>query len=298
MCVEMLEIFGIDLTILQWLGEFLLLPIIVIYLYDFVNFLKCFNNLCDEIDENHSKIQTTEINKQLKRMETIWNRQIENSHPFEWVGFAKRISIWILSEKNDTDGTDYYRYLPSDELKNFIRQGFYRFIKDHEESLTLFYVYCEGFSVKEQNIEKIVNNKMRNAEYRYKPFADKKLFFDNKIEQIRFQSITYLPGISDRYNEIHPFFKKGLIYVIPLYLSKNILIEKLRKIRMELPRAFKGMVGLLIFVGIVFGATLLYFGILNHFFPSAPPWMTLAATSFFAAISGGLVAERLTRLEL
>lgn len=73
-------------------------------------------------------MQNVKLNDQFARMKNIWNKDIENQHQFEWIGFAKVISIWTLTEKNDTVATDYYRYLPNNGLKNFIRSGYFRML--------------------------------------------------------------------------------------------------------------------------------------------------------------------------
>ncbi|MDO9549642.1 MAG: hypothetical protein Q7J03_01585 [Methanoregula sp.] len=232
----MVNLFGIDLNfieILKLIAELVLVPIIVIYLYDFVNFFKCFNNLCDEINENYSKIQETAINEQLDRMQKIWSTRIENSYHPEWVGFAKRISLWILSEKNDIAGTDYYRYLSNNELKNFIRQGYYRFIQEREENLTLFYVYCENLSISEQNIEKIINQKMSLTGYSSEPYSSKRQFLDDNLKKIQYISNSYRPVISEKYEIIHPFFKRRIFHVIRLYLSENLFIKKGKELLMR-----------------------------------------------------------------
>ena len=218
---------------IKLLCEFILLPILVIFLYDFFNFLKFFYNLCDEIDENYSKMQNVKLNEQFTRMRNIWNKDVENPHQFEWIGFAKIISIWTLAEKNDTVATDYYRYLPSNELKNFIRRGYYPYIKQIEESLTLFYLYCEDFSISEQNIEKIIHNDFTSTDLNSQPLVVKNAYFDNKMTAIQVITNSYQPSIFLKYNEIHPFFKKGIFWVIILYVSESLLMKTLRRIAMN-----------------------------------------------------------------
>ena len=122
--------------------------LIAVIFYDFIVFRRFYLNLCKEIDDNHRKISDDELNSQFSRMREILERRIQNPEVFEWIGFGKTISIWILVLKNDTNPTDYYRYLKNNDLRNFIQsRGYYHYIKQNEEVLTLFYLACENLSV-------------------------------------------------------------------------------------------------------------------------------------------------------
>lgn len=182
-------------------------------------------------------MQTVKINEQFTRMRNILNKDIENPHQFEWIGFAKIISIWTFAEKNDIEATDYYRYLPSNELKNFIRRGYYPYIKQIEENLTLFYLYCDDFSIKEQNIEKIIRDEFTSTNLISQSSDVKNTYIENKIIEIQVLSESYRPAIFQKYNDIHSFFKKNIFWIIILYLSENLLIKTLRKGAMNLNRS-------------------------------------------------------------
>jgi len=185
--------------------------------------------VCDEIDENYSKMQETALNEQFNRMRNIWTKNIANSNQNEWVGFGKRISIWILSDKVDTTGTDYYRYLSNNELKNFIRQGFYGFIREIEENLTLYYLDCETFSVNEQNIEKLLLRERTSANFPALSDIEKNELFERRIHEIESLTLVYRSSLLIKYNNIHPYFKKNFVYAMKLYLLENFLIKNWRK---------------------------------------------------------------------
>jgi hypothetical protein len=199
--------------------EFIILPLIVIFLYDLMRFRKSYYNLCDEIDENFLKIQESEVNRQFQRMRDTWIKNKQNLHQNEWIGFGKRISIWILANKIDTTSTDYYRYLSNNELKNFIQSGNYGSIERIEENLTLYYIYCERLSVITQDIEKIINNEFRFNDLFSKPDEVQQKFVEDKIHAMQVTIEAYRSTISEEYNNIHPVFRKGIIQVIRLYFS-------------------------------------------------------------------------------
>ncbi len=220
--------------ILKWLIEFLLLPIIIIYLYDLFNFIKFYNNLCQEIDDNFKKMQTIELNNQFERMRRIFQDNLNTPTRNEWVGFAKVISIWTLAEKNDTIETDYYRYLSNNELKNFIRQGYYEYIKPNEEQLTLYYLDCENFSIDEQNLEKTIRD-----EFNYPALASlstdrQQALLERKISEIQCIIDRDQSKILEGYRAIHPSFYRGWHHGIKLYLMESSFVKYLRGILMSL----------------------------------------------------------------
>lgn len=221
------------IEIAKWLVEFLLLPLVIIYLYDLFNFVRCFNNLCCEIEENYHKMQNSQIDEQFTRMRNSLNKNIDNLCQNEWIGFAKVISIWTLAEKNDIQGNDYYRYLSNNELKNFIRQGYYRYVKENEENLTLFYLDCDNFSIKEQNIEKTIWNHFRSDPLFSESSDRNHQYLNDKINEINNFVTVYQSSIIPRYTAIHPSFKKGVLFAMKHYFSENFMIKKMKGVLMN-----------------------------------------------------------------
>lgn len=217
------------MSTIEWILEFILLPLIVIFLYDLFDFVKCYNNLCREIDSNFNKMQNVALNEQFNRMRRIFRDNINEPTRDEWVGFSKTISIWILSSKNDTSGRDYYRYLPNNELKNFIQRGYYKYISRFEENLTLFYLDCDVFSIKEQNVEKNIKNEIHySASSSFSP-EQQKSYLENKIIEIQSYINEYQPSIVSQYALIHPFFKMGMVHGIRLFFLESSVVSNCKE---------------------------------------------------------------------
>ncbi len=206
--------------ILFKLLEFLILPLIVIIFYDFITFLTFFGNLCDEIDENFKKSQSSQVEAELDGMRNKLNERILNSTDV-WVGFGKTIIIWVFTQKTDTNPSYYYRYLPSNEFRNFVQRGYYHYVKEIAEQLTLFYFYCDRVSITTQDIES--NNINHNSIFWGLPSNDQKNVLEIEIERIRFAFNYSRPTLENIYYQrgIHSFFNKNIFHIAKLYLFKT-----------------------------------------------------------------------------
>ena len=198
---------------------------LVVIFYDFIIFRRFYLNLCMEIDDNYKKIQDDELNLQFSRMHDILERKLKDPNLIEWIGLGKTISIWILIQKTDTNPvTDYYRYLTSNDLKNFIQRGYYHYIKECEENLTRFYLVCENLSIRTQDHEKVFNYSRENPIYSTTATDDeKRKSLESYFESIRLVFNFFRPSIELTYINIHPFLRKDIFHVIKLYVSKTFL---------------------------------------------------------------------------
>ena len=194
----------------------------VVIFYDFIIFRRFYLNLCKEIDDNFQKIQNGELNSQFSRMRSILERKIKDPNHIEWIGLGKTISVWILVQKGDTTLTDYYRYLTSNDLKNFIQRGYYHYVKQCEENLTLFYLACEKLSTNSQDHEKAFNYSRTNPIYSDSATADEKRHcLENYIEEIQIALNSYRPSIEFQYKNLQTVLKKDIFHVVKLYISEN-----------------------------------------------------------------------------
>jgi len=197
--------------------------------YDFIIFRRFYLNLCKEIDDNYRKIQDDELNFQFSRMRGILERKIQAPNHIEWIGLGKTISIWILVQKTDINPTDYYRYLTSNDLKNFIQRGYYHYIKEHEENLTLFYLACENLSTRTQDHERLFNYSPERLYPNFNTTAtdnEKRENLEDYIGNIRMMINFFRPSIELQYTNLRPVLKKDIFHVIKLYLSKNFSFTK------------------------------------------------------------------------
>lgn len=194
----------------------------VVIFYDFIIFRRFYLNLCKEIDENHRKIQTDELNFQFSRMQSILERKIQDPNHIEWIGLGKTISIWNFVQKTDSTTTDYYRYLSNNELKNFIQRGYYHYIKECEENITLFYLTCDKLSINSQDHEKIFNYSQDNPIYSSSAMDDeKRRYLKNYFNEIKVMINIFRPSIELQYNNLQPVLKKDFLHVVKLYVLKN-----------------------------------------------------------------------------
>ena len=182
-------------------------------------FRKFFCNLCDEIRENIEKMHTEKIENEFTEMRNKLNKRIDNPEDKTWVGFGKTIIIWIMAQKIDTSSTSYYRYLPSNEFRNFMARGYYSYIKKVEEPLTLFYFECDSVSIITQNIESNLNH---DQEFWSLASTGKIIRLKIAIDSIRFvfdrdrheiENIYYKRGLQS-------FFNKNILNVTKIYLSE------------------------------------------------------------------------------
>lgn len=214
-------LFGILLKIL----EIVIIPIVVVFLYNFITFIIFFRNLCTEIDDNMKKIQRNSVEMELEGMREKLNKRISDSTD-QWVGFGKTIIIWIFTQKTDTTPVSYYRYLPSNDFRNFVQRGYYHYIREIAEQLTLFYFYCDQISTKTQDIES--NEINHNSRFWNLSSNQQKVELEEKIENIRSKFGIYRPEIEEIYYKrgVQPFFDKNLFHIAKLYLFKTNHVGK------------------------------------------------------------------------
>jgi hypothetical protein len=205
------------LNILLGIITFIFLPLFVIILYDFWTFRKFFINLCNEIDKNFERISKEAIEKEFSQMRKQLEITINGGGM--WIGFNKHILAWILALKTDINPTDIYRYLPSNEFRNFITRGYYNYIKEIDEPLTLFYHNCDRVSIVTQRIEADIIN--YNAAFLDLPPQGKRDKLEDIILKLRGCFERVRKDIEEKYREIHPFFKSDLIHIGKIYMSNN-----------------------------------------------------------------------------
>jgi len=199
----------------------ILTSLFVVLLYDFLHFRRFFVNLCNEIEINYKKIQEEELNLQFSRTREIFERKQEDIH--HWVGLGKIISIWTFVQKIDTNPPDYYRYLSSNALKNFIQRGYYHYIKDYEENLMLYYLDCEFISNATQNIEREFNcyPEKKYPGYQNADIEKRREFLETFIKEIHSAIILYQPELEVYYKNIHKFFRRNLFHVVKVYILED-----------------------------------------------------------------------------
>ncbi|MEN6517389.1 MAG: hypothetical protein ABFC38_04265 [Methanospirillum sp.] len=160
---------------IDYINNYALIPIfagivtsiIAIISQEKYRFYKNFNALCSEIEQNHLRMSDQVILKQLSRMRRIHEESLSDPNHIEWVGFEKEILVWVINQDPNPTNADHYRYLPNNELKNFINNGLMsKLTKSTVDKLILFYLSCDEYSLKIQNMEKEI-------------FLNRKRFFDD-----------------------------------------------------------------------------------------------------------------------
>ena len=207
---------------------YLILPffvsIIVVLVYDGLQYRKYFNALCREITYNNNNIQNDVVESQISRMREIHERCLHNPEHREWTGFGKTISLWIIIQETDTINRDFYRYLPNNQLKNFISRGYYSHIEDYTTPLTTFYLACDRFSVSTQNLEKrILMNQERFFGVRYNDITDEQRIYNlNEIISEIMNNVTGSQhAITDYFSQLEPTFQEIPLYGIHRWLLKS-----------------------------------------------------------------------------
>lgn len=133
--------------------------IVATFIYTRYQYISAFNRLCKEIDDNHTKILPEKISEQFDKMR---RKAREGLDPADWIGFEKIISIFVMVLSDESLGKDQYRYLSSNEFKMFIIHGYNTKLSYNLlHPLTLFYFYCDAFSIREQDFEKPLNHEVR-----------------------------------------------------------------------------------------------------------------------------------------
>lgn len=198
---------------------------LVVLIYDFYNFRKYYIALYDEVQENYNRTQNDELCKQFSEIKRRFKKRIEDPLYREWVGLGKIIAIWIFVLKTDTHPTDYYRYLSSNNFKNFIQRGYYNYIKGIEESITLFYFYCDGLSIETQETEKWFKS---DSEGKYDYFRttatddEIKRYIDIYIMRLQGTIDIYNREIERNYKEMKPLLRRENSYITKLFFKDSI----------------------------------------------------------------------------
>jgi hypothetical protein len=198
--------------------------IIAVLLYNGLQYRKYFNALCKEIQKNYSNILNKEIESQISRMIKIHEKCIKNPEHKEWTGFGKTISLWIIFQETNTINKDFYRYLPNNQLKNFIARGYYHYIEDVTTPLTYFYLSCEMFSIFTQDLERqILMNQERFFGLKFPSITDE-IRVKNLNEIISLIRNNLNPSqktITDYYNQLKPEFREIRLIEIHRWLLKS-----------------------------------------------------------------------------
>lgn len=139
--------------ILQGIIIGFIISMISAIVYSKYQYRERYNRLCDEIYENHKKTTPEAIEKQCNNLRE--RARDPKLGPDGFIPFDKTVVVFITLFSDSSQGKDHWRYLPNNEYKTFILLGSHSNIPSNVlNSLTLFYFYCEQFSVEEQNIEK------------------------------------------------------------------------------------------------------------------------------------------------
>jgi len=207
---------------------YLILPffvsVIVVLVYDGMEYRKYFNALCREIQKNSENIQNNAIENQISRMREIHERCLHNPNHREWTGFGKTISLWIIIQETDTTNRDFYRYLPNNQLKNFISRGYYSHIEDYATPITTFYLACDRFSVSTQNLEKrIFMNRERFFGERCSDITDQQRIdnLNEIISEIMNNVMVSQDAITNLFSQLEPTFQEIALYEIHRWLLKS-----------------------------------------------------------------------------
>lgn len=194
--------------------------IIVVLIDDFFSFRKHYLALQTEINGNYRRVQDDEISNQFNIMSSKLERNLLDPARGEWVGFEKVIAVWILVHQNDTE-TDFYRYLPSNDFKNFIQHGYYQAIKDFQEPLTLFYLGCERLSIWTQDEEKKLQYRLEygSSFHNILPTDDgKRTILKQYSEYMGPEIKKFRPSIDREYENLKPLLDTSLLSSLKQYL--------------------------------------------------------------------------------
>lgn len=199
------------------------MSIVAVVVYNGLQYRKYFNALCKELYQNYSKIQNKEIESQLSRMREIHDKCIKDPSHKEWTGFGKTISLWIIIQETNTINQDFYRYLPNNQLKNFITRGYYGHIENVATPITYFYLDCERFSIFTQNLEKrIIMNRERFFNEKFDITDEKKKENLNEIISVINTIVgQFQKTISDNYIQLKPEFREIGLIEIHRWLLRN-----------------------------------------------------------------------------
>jgi hypothetical protein len=198
--------------------------IVAIVLQDKSKKYKSFNRLCQEIHENYQRMSEPAISAQLSRMCSIHQHLLSDPEPPQWVGFEKTILVWVIDRDPNPINVDHYRYLPNNELKNFINSGLMSEVpRGIVDNLILYYLACEGYSRDTQNIEKniLMNQQGFFGAPRFQ--TDNCMIFDLNIRIAQIESLTamYKPRIDHGYKDLQAYFS--------VFAPWELVFESLRR---------------------------------------------------------------------
>lgn len=195
--------------------------IIAVIVYDFFNFRRFYLNFCGEIKDNYSKIQTERLNREFEEMREKFERKIQDPNHEEWIGLGKKISIWILVQKTDTEPTDYYRYLSSNNLRNLIQHGYYDFIKEQEENLTRFYLVCENISNSTQDLERVFNYSPDTLFPNYSTSSpeEKRNYYAAFVDLMGIHFRQTKPELENWYQNLQPLLSTEPFHILKMYIN-------------------------------------------------------------------------------
>lgn len=156
-------------------------------------------------------------------MREIHDKCIKDPSHKEWTGFGKTISLWIIIQETNTINQDFYRYLPNNQLKNFITRGYYGHIENVATPITYFYLDCERFSIFTQNLEKrIIMNRERFFNEKFDITDEKKKENLNEIISVINTIVgQFQKTISDNYIQLKPEFREIGLIEIHRWLLRN-----------------------------------------------------------------------------
>lgn len=134
----------------------LVVSIITIVCFDYYNYCKSFSRLYCEIFTNYNKMNIKNIREEIDQMKKTHEENFQKSSDLKnWVGFRKKIDIWVIHDSSN-EFKDDYQYLSTNEIKNFINNGYYVKCEKILDNMLEFYYYCESFSHSSQDCERFI----------------------------------------------------------------------------------------------------------------------------------------------
>ncbi len=134
----------------------LLTSIFTIFFYEYLKYCKHFARLYCEIHDNWDKIKRENIQNEIEQMNNTFENNLQRPiQERKWIGFGKLIDIWVIHD-NSNEYKDDYQYLSTNEIKNFINNGYFVKLDKILDSILEFYYYCESFSHSSQNLERAI----------------------------------------------------------------------------------------------------------------------------------------------
>jgi len=115
-----------------------------------------------EIINNWKKMDIKNIRDEIHQMKKTHEENFQKPINKNWVGFGKKIDIWVIHDTTK-EYKDDYQFLSTNEIKNFINNGYHVKLKKILDNILEFYYYCESFSHSSQNCERsiLMNQNLR-----------------------------------------------------------------------------------------------------------------------------------------